>query len=30
MTDSTYLDQAFKVFEERLIELEELVEKGID
>lgn len=29
MTDSTYLDQAFKVFEERLIELEELVEKGI-
>lgn len=30
MTESTYLDQAFKVFEERLIELEELVEKGID
>lgn len=30
MTDSIYLDQAFKVFEERLIELEELVEKGID
>lgn len=30
MTESTYIDQAFKVFEERLIELEELVEKGID
>ncbi|EHJ52781.1 oligoendopeptidase F [Streptococcus macacae] len=29
MTDSVYLDQAFKVFEERLIELEKLVEKGI-
>lgn len=30
MTESTYIDQVFKVFEERLIELEELVEKGID
>lgn len=30
MTESTYIDQAFKVFEERLIELEELVEKGFD
>lgn len=29
MTDGTYLKAAFKVFEARLNELEELVEKGV-
>lgn len=28
MTNTDYLDAAFKVFEDRLVELEDLVEKG--
>ena len=29
MTNTDYLDAAFKVFEDRLVELEALVEKGV-
>jgi len=29
MTNTDYLDAAFKVFEDRLVELEDLVEKGV-